>query len=128
MQVVVVPTPLGVAGILRAMPVGEIPPAEPGDIYWLDRTENELAEEEKSNDGHGNILLLVITGAKSDENVGDTADTDIAFHFVGIFIKFCTEWCIFDVMDCTAKAFSFTINSHPCTSGTQMGMIVYTIK
>ena len=63
--------------------MGEIPPAEPGDIYWLDRTENELAEEEKRDDGNADILLRVFAGEESDENVGDTADTDTVCDRVG---------------------------------------------
>ena len=58
--------------------------------------------------------------------VGNTADAGYtAFEFVQITFKFCTEGCVFDVMDFALEAFFLAVQSHTAFFCTQVGMVVY---
>ena len=51
--------------------------------------------------------------------VRNTADTEISFHLLHIFVEFGSEWCILNVVNRTIKSF-FAVNGHSSASCTKM--------
>ena len=61
--------------------------------------------------------------------VTDAANTGCAaFKFDQVVFEFCTEGCVFDVMDFALKAFFLAEQCHTAFFCTQMGMVVYAEK
>ena len=58
--------------------------------------------------------------------IRNTADSHVAVHGICLFIKFCTERGVFDVVDCPVKAFLFIICHHAGTPCSKVTMIVCT--
>ena len=52
-------------------------------MYELHRNKDELNDEERSNDGNADVVLLVLTGEERDEHISDRADTDTVGDRVG---------------------------------------------
>ena len=59
--------------------------------------------------------------------IRDTADSIPALHLLHIFIKLCTERCVFYIVDRTVKAF-FSPDCHATASCAQMRMIIHAKK
>ena len=58
--------------------------------------------------------------------VGNAADTgNTAFKFDQVIFKFCTEGCVFNVMDLALEPFFLAVQRHTASFCTQMGMVVY---
>ena len=53
------------------------------NVILSDCTEEELAKEEKCNDGYSNVFLLVVACAEGNDNVSNAADTDTVCDGVG---------------------------------------------
>ena len=57
--------------------------------------------------------------------IGDTSDSHMTTHFLNIFVKFCTKWCILNIVDRTIKSV-FSVYCHSASSCSQMWMVVDT--
>ncbi len=56
--------------------------------------------------------------------VRNTADPHTALHFIHVFVKFCPERGILNIVDCPVKSPVSVIDYHAGPSGSQMGMVV----
>ena len=52
-------------------------------MYELHRNKDKLNDEERSDNGDTDVVLLVLTGEKRDEHISDRADTDTVGDRVG---------------------------------------------
>ena len=60
--------------------------------------------------------------------VGNATDTVFAEHFVGFLFEFGSEGCIFNIVDGFVEAVFLAVNSHARTAGSEVRVIVYTVK
>lgn len=59
-------------------------------MYELHRNKDKLNDEERSDNGDTDVVLLVLTGEERDEHISDRADTDTVGDRVG---KRKRTWC-----------------------------------
>ena len=59
--------------------------------------------------------------------IRNTSDSHISLHGTHIPVKFCTERCVFNVVDGTVKSM-FSVNSHTAAACSQMRMIIHSVK
>ena len=60
--------------------------------------------------------------------VGDTANAVFAEHFVRFLLEFGTKRRVFYIMNGFLKSVFLAVNSHTRTAGTEVRMVVYTVK